>query len=463
MNTIEVAPNDVFVRLDEPATDSPTLEQPTTSRERISSIDVLRGFSLLGILILNIDDFAAPQAAHDVPIATAFVGPHAHLNLAVLILKWVFFEGKMRAIFSMLFGAGVVLMTARAEKRGAGAQIADIYLRRNMWLLLLGFLHGYLLWNGDVLFIYALTALLVLYPLRKLKPKTLLLGGTFISLVLGTYAVSQYTHAADHIILQRKAALVAADRLAGRTITPQQKEIEAQWTKLVNAHTFSEARFQEELASAHAGYWTGVEDRLQHYIGPRAAISDLTFVIESLGAMMIGMGLFKTGFLTAENSYATYTWTAVIGFLLSGPLYIFTILKAYASGFFILDIDKWLYMPYYLPREAGAIAIAAVVMIAVKSGILRPVQHALAAVGQTALSNYLLTTVICQFIFLWGPWKLYGKLEYYQNNYVLLLVWAINLVVSPIWLRKFQFGPVEWLWRSLTYVKLQPMLKRRSA
>jgi uncharacterized protein len=179
--------------------------------------------------------------------------------------------------------------------------------------------------------------------------------------------------------------------------------------------------------------------------------------------MMIGMSLFKTGFLTAENSYATYTWTAVIGFLLSGPLYIFTILKAYASGFFILDIDKWLYMPYYLPREAGAIAIAAVVMIAVKSGILRPVQHALAAVGQTALSNYLLTTVICQFIFLWGPWKLYGKLEYYQNNYVLLLVWTINLVVSPIWLRKFQFGPVEWLWRSLTYVKLQPMLKRRSA
>jgi uncharacterized protein len=167
--------------------------------------------------------------------------------------------------------------------------------------------------------------------------------------------------------------------------------------------------------------------------------------------------------LTAESSYATYAWTATIGFLFSAPLYVFGILKAYASGFFFLDIYKWIYMPYYFTREAGALAIAAVVMIAIKSGALRPLQRALAAVGQTALTNYLLTTVICQFIFIWGPWKLYGKLEYYQLTYVMFFVWAINLIVSPIWLRMFQFGPVEWLWRSLTYVKLQPMLKRHSA
>jgi uncharacterized protein len=102
------------------------------------------------------------------------------------------------------------------------------------------------------------------------------------------------------------------------------------------------------------------------------------------------------------------------------------------------------------------------VMIAAKSGVLRSLQRAFAAVGQTALTNYLLTTVLCQFIFIWGPWKLYGKLEYYQLEYVVFLVWATNLIVSPIWLRIFQFGPAEWMWRSLTYVKLQPMLKQRS-
>jgi uncharacterized protein len=113
--------------------------------------------------------------------------------------------------------------------------------------------------------------------------------------------------------------------------------------------------------------------------------------------------------------------------------------------------------------EAGALAIVAAVMITIKCGVLGSFQRALAAVRQTALTNYLLTTVICRFIFLWSPWKLYGKLEYYQLEYVVFFVWAINLIVSPIWLRMFQFGPVEWLWRSLTYVKLQPMLKRRSA
>jgi uncharacterized protein len=464
MTSLDVAPDHLA---EETTSANPTLEQPTTLRERISSIDVLRGFALLGILMLNINDFGAPEAAHDVPVGMprpAFAGPHAHLNLVILILKWAFFEGKMRAIFSMLFGAGVVLMTSRAEKRGAGGQIADIYLRRNMWLLTLGVLHGLFLWSGDILFNYGLTALLVLYPVRKLTAKTLLTVGTFISLVLGTALLSnEYIPITKHITLQRNAALVAADRKAGRAITPEQLKTEAQWNDLVNKRRITDASIQEEMASAHAGYWAGFEDRIQDYIGPRAAASDLMFVVESLGAMMIGMGLFKTGFLTAENSYATYAWTAAIGFLFSVPLYVFTVLKAAASGFFFLDIEKWLYLPYYPPREAGALAIAAVVMMAVKRGVLRPLQHALAAVGQTALTNYLLTTVLCQFIFLWSPWKLYGKLEYYQLTYVVFLVWAINLIVSPIWLRTFQFGPVEWLWRSLTYVKLQPMLKRRSA
>ncbi len=463
MTTIEVAPSDIFLRAADSALESPTLKQPTSLRERISSIDVLRGVALLGILTMNIDYFGGPEAGHDIPIETAFVGPHAHLNLAILILKWVFFEGKMRAIFSMLFGAGVVLMTTRAEKRGASAQIADIYLRRNMWLLLLGLLHGIFLWDGDILLPYALTALLLLYPLRTLKVKTLILAGTGISLVLATCALLQVMQAGDNLLLHRKAALVEADRIAGKTITSEQRETEAQWMKRVDENKITEAVIQEELAIAHGGYWDSVKHRLQHQAEPDEISLDIYMMIESLGSMMIGMGLLKTGFLTAESSYATYIWTATIGTLLSVPLCIFCMLKAYASGFFFLDVDRWLYVPYYIPREAGAFAIVAIVMIAVKSGVLRPVQRALAAVGQTALSNYLLTTVICQFIFLWGPWKLYGKLEYYQLLYVMFFVWAVNLIVSPIWLRIFQFGPVEWLWRSLTYVKLQPMLKRRSA
>ncbi|ADV82845.1 DUF418 domain-containing protein [Terriglobus saanensis] len=467
MKAAEAVPLNLSVHVHEADAESITLEQPTTSKERISSIDVLRGFALLGILMLNINDFGAPEAAHDIPIGMpkpAFTGPHAHLNLAILILKWVFFEGKMRALFSMLFGAGVVLMTSRAEKRGAGAQIADIYLRRNMWLVALGFLHGCFLWHGDILFLYGLTALLVLYPIRKLSAKTLLTVGTFISLVLGTYALFEYTGSEHDLRLSKHAAVVAADRRTGKIITLEQKAVETEWNALVEKHKVTDASIQKAMASAQAGYWTNVNERRHDYIGSRAALEYITFIIESLGAMMIGMGLFKTGFLTGEKSYATYAWTALIGFAVSAPIYLIGILKAYAGGFFFLDLEKWVFLPYYFPREAGAIALAAAVMMVVKSNILRTLQHALAAVGQTALSNYILTTVICQFLFLWGPWKLYGKLEYFQLVCVVFGVWSVNLIISPIWLRTFRFGPIEWLWRSLTYVKLQPMLiKRQSA
>jgi uncharacterized protein len=107
--------------------------------------------------------------------------------------------------------------------------------------------------------------------------------------------------------------------------------------------------------------------------------------------------------------------------------------------------------------ESGALAIAATLLILIKSGKLRPLLRPFAAVGQTALTNYLLTSLLCQILFRWGPWHLYGRLEYYQYNFVVLGIWVINLILSPLCLHAFQFGPVEWLWRSLNYWKLQPV------
>src|SRR5580698_6695997 len=108
---------------DEELAGPPYFPAPVKRTERISSLDVLRGFALLGILVVNMDDFAGPSARHDIPLASAFVGPHAHWNLITLFLKWTLIETKMRALFSMLFGAGVILLTSRAEKRGAGARV----------------------------------------------------------------------------------------------------------------------------------------------------------------------------------------------------------------------------------------------------------------------------------------------------------------------------------------------------
>src|SRR3984957_20402186 len=151
--------------------------KPVARGERISSMDVLRGFSLMGILVMNITDFAFGYTNYLFPLSTVkpvFDGPHWKINTAIWFLRWIFAEGKMRALFSMLFGAGVILLTERGLARGAGVRVADIYTRRNMWLVLFGMLHAYLIWSGDILFSYGLAALLFLFPFRNVRVKRLM-------------------------------------------------------------------------------------------------------------------------------------------------------------------------------------------------------------------------------------------------------------------------------------------------
>src|ERR1700761_4844030 len=160
--------------------------RPVEASERISSVDVLRGFSLMGILVMNITAFGGPFWNYLFPLTTVkpvFNGPHWKLNTVAWFLRSILAEGKMGALFSMLFGAGVILLTGRAESRGAGVRTADIFTRRNMWLALFGMVHCYLIWNGDILYFYGITALIFLFPFRNLKPKKLLWIGGIILLI----------------------------------------------------------------------------------------------------------------------------------------------------------------------------------------------------------------------------------------------------------------------------------------
>jgi uncharacterized protein len=432
---------------------------PVKLSDRISSIDVLRGVALLGILVLNIEDFAGVEVFHDIPVGGSidnFAGPHAHLNLILLLIKWMFFEGKMRGIFSMLFGAGIILLTSRAERRGS-RDVADIYTRRNLFLMLFGVIHTCFIWDGDVLFDYGFESLLFLYPLRKLKSKTLLWTGTFLSLAVASFGWVLYLGAGRDLQLSSQAATIQAQQTSGRSATPQQLDVLHRWQARVNSHLITPARTQADVAEATLPYLASVLNRARSSFQGGFYVLHINFMVDIISAMMIGMGLMKIGFFSAELSFATYWWTALIGFAISLPLTAAGVLKAYASHFYFLDAEKWMYFPFYIGRESGSLAISAVVILIVKSGFLKNPQRLLAAVGRTAFSNYILTSIICQTIFVWGPWKLYDKLEYYQQMYVVLGVWAFNLIASPLWLRSFAYGPLEWIWRSLTYGAKQPI------
>jgi uncharacterized protein len=447
---------------DEELAGPPHVLTPVSRQQRISSMDVLRGFALLGILIMNVTSFGLPSWAYSIPLGTpkpTFSGTHAHINTVIWFLRWILAEGKMRGLFSLLFGAGVILLTSRAEKRGNTDGIADIFLRRNLWLTLFGVLHAYFIWDGDILYWYGLTALIFLYPCRKLKAKTLLITGGLVLVVniLGPLGGGQ---ALKDINLSRKAEAATVIQKTGKPLTESQRSDQKAWEKRLAEWKPDQKTIDQDMATMRAGYISA-----QMYQANTVVLWESSFYYslgfcDMLGMMLIGMGLLQCGFLTAKLSYKTYVLVAVIGYLIALPVIAIGAWKAWASGFDLITSEIWMLLPYDLGRAPGVIANASLVLLIVKSGILPWVTKRLASVGQTALSNYLLTSTLCKTLFVWGPWKLYGELEYYQLYYVVAAVWALNLFWSPIWLRYFEFGPAEWLWRSLTYWKKQPMRLR---
>jgi uncharacterized protein len=169
------------------------------------------------------------------------------------------------------------------------------------------------------------------------------------------------------------------------------------------------------------------------------------------------MGLYKAGFLTNRRRVVEYVIVAVVGYAVALPLTLLGLWHLYHAGFTVAADAFWIRIPYTTELCAGALANTSLLLLLIRSARLKTVFRPLAAVGRTAFSNYILTSIICQTVFSWGPWKLFGQLEFYQWYFVVAGVWTFNLVFSSLWLRFFAFGPLEWLWRSLTYWKRQPL------
>lgn len=430
--------------------------RPIAGGRRLVALDVLRGFALLGILAVNIEDFGGPESLHDIPLGmakAAFTGWHAHLDVAILAWKWLFVEGKMRGLFAMLFGASAILLTDQIDARGHPGASADIFLRRNMWLALFGLIHGLLIWHGDVLLTYGLCALIFLYPLRHVRARWLVVAGLALSLVGGTLGIVRFIDAPT--ILHADALQVAgrAAERAGQTPTSEQQDAIAAAEKDLQE---APAKIAEAVKQGRENYLQAIPRNAASFISFVSALFGSGWVLEVVGSMLLGMGLYKTGFLIGRLSVRTYVITAIIGYAIAAPIVIKGVASATASGFDIATSYRWLYIPYYCHQIPAMLANASIVLLFIKAGWAKPLVRALGAVGRTAFSNYIATSLICRFVFAWGPWKLYGSLEYYQYCYVVILVWFINLIVSPLWLRAFAYGPLEWLWRSLTYWQRQP-------
>jgi len=425
---------------------------PITPEERINSLDTLRGFALLGILPANVLVFGMHLAAGSDPTVA---GGAAGLNLVSWALYRILIVGKMRCLFSMVFGASMILLTSRAEER-SGTTAADIYYRRDLWLLLFGLAHAFLLFWGDILYPYALCAL-ILFPFRKLPAKKLLIiGGLFIAFKAGWSAVDAF-----HQLERRDLAAAAA---AAGKVGKKPAEVQAEAAKELEAQRKQRKPSSAELEK-DARTWRG---NPWEVIGARAKALAVWHGLpyydpancDIWSMMFIGMGLFKLGVFSAARSFRLYTWIAVIGCLIGIPLNSYTAWLAVKSNFDRVTF-AFTHVAYDIERLPIALACMALLMILCKAGALRWLTSRLAAIGQMALSNYILQSVVCTFVFTGYGFGLYGRLERYQLYYVVAGCWVMSLAASPIWLRHFRFGPLEWCWRSLTYWKRQPMRIRR--
>jgi uncharacterized protein len=409
---------------------------PTSTR--LESLDFIRGCALFGILIMNIVGMGLGPA-YDNPTV---MGGDTGINLWTWFFVNVMFEGTQRGLFSILFGAGVILFTNRSDS-------TDAFFRRNLWLIAFGLFNAWaLLWVGDILYFYGLTALF-LFAFRHL-PGRKLLGLGVASFVLGAAWTGLETY--NSLDLHKRAT--AAESVPASKRTEEQKKAVEEWKEESRGAPSPEA-VERMTRSNQAGYVQALTAR-----GPRIAKSQswyaYRYFFDIFGMMMIGMGLFKLGVLTLEAKTRTYVAMMVGGYAIGMPLNLYEATWLMTHDFSGLARHQ-AEITYDFARLAQTVGHLGLLGLFLKSGMLSWLRQSMAAVGRMALTNYLTHSLVALIIFvLLGYW---GKLERHQLYYIVFAIWAAQIAISPIWLKHFHFGPVEWLWRYLTY-GAQPQFRR---
>ncbi|MCT4589292.1 MAG: DUF418 domain-containing protein [Carboxylicivirga sp.] len=407
---------------------SPTAPSYSTlPQDRIISIDMLRGLAVLGILILNIQSFSMPFTAYINP--TAF-GDLSGINKWVWIVSHMVGSEKFMSIFSILFGAGIILLYERKKEQGKNP--GRIHYYRNFWLLIFGLLHAYLLWFGDILVAYSLCAFLV-YLFRKMKPKGLIIVASFFFIIP-----------------------VLLNLLSGLSLPywPEEsvKESMKMWLparESINTEiTAMRGSFSEQMA--FRGEYALFMQTFLFFFGVFWRVTAL---------MLLGIALFKSGVLSGQKSRAFYRRMAIIG-LVSGY-------SLCAYGVYQLFEHQWSFeygmflghMPNYFASVAVAFGYIGIILLIAKSNACSRIKKLFSSIGKMAFSNYILMSIIGSFLFYGHGLGLFGQVERIEQVLIVFVIWLIILLVSPLWLKNFNYGPIEWLWRTLTYSKALPFKK----
>ncbi len=397
---------------------------PTAPKDRIFQLDVLRGWAILGILAVNAIAFAWP---FQVMVSEAPPpGATSHADLVGMWVTDVFFHDKFRTLFTMLFGVSIFLVGGEKSDEARG----KLLWRRLLWLGLFGILHGVVLWYGDILLHYAYCGLIMMV-MRSWSARRLLWIGGSISLLWAVIATAAAWGMAN------MPAEMAAQMEAGRPATGPDIIAEA-------------------VAAYRAGWPGGLMENIKVWATFQLMASPFLIPV-TVPLMMLGLGLFKSGYLNGRAPLWTYLLVILIG---GANLAVFALWgwqETMAPG----DADP----TNGLAAAAGGAAVlitlfyASILILLVRFG-LKPLVAWLAPVGRMAFTNYLTQTLIMVTLYYapWGPmW--FGEHGPAEMWMVVGAIWAAQIVWSPLWLSVFSMGPLEWIWRCLTYGRMVPLRK----
>ena len=402
---------------------------PTPPEERILGLDVLRGFALLGILIINIQVFAMPFTTLNNPTVYASATPYGEftgVNYLVWLVGHIAAERKFITLFTVMFGAGIILFTQGKD----ASEVLRLHYRRTGFLLAAGLAHAYLLWYGDILVPYALCGLVVVFA-RDWEPKQLARTGLVLVAVPSLLYI-----------------------MSGLSPSSTQA-VAAQWAP-------AEATLLAEVETYRSGWLAQLDHRVPTAFAQQTSGFISIIFWRTSGLMLCGMALFKWGILTNERSTTFYRRLLAgglvggLGVTLAGVWYTETVdWAAREALFFGTQFNYW----GSLLLASGYVGGIMLFCRRFGGGLITT---ALSAVGRTAFSNYLLQTLIATSIFYGYGLGLFGSVTRIEQASIVVAIWTGQIALSVLWLRYVRFGPAEWLWRAVTYGRRPPLRNDRS-
>lgn len=406
------------------------------STDRHFSLDALRGFAVLGILLMNIIAFSLPMSAYINPAAW---GGSSTKDIISWAIAFILVDGKMRGFFSIMFGASLLLILERAERQGDAPW--PLHARRMAWLFLFGLGHFILIWEGDILAHYAVCGL-VAYGFHAASTKRL----TAIGIALITANLFIWT-----------VILWTAHALQAEATTSNLADAKEQFALMLDAlGAPGGASIAQDLQLYRGSYPEMVTARLADAVSAQVTLM-FGYGAETTGLMLLGMAFYKSGALTSAWSRPKILRWAVLFYLFGLPISAFLAWEIYAAGFEPLLTAAIVYFGHTPARLAVTIGHLMLLLLIVTRPAPGPLLQKIAAAGRVAFSNYILTSLVMTSIFYGYGFGLFGHVPRAQVYLLTLPMIAVMIAWPQPWLRRHHYGPLEWIWRGLSKGRRLPL------